>query len=301
MVAPFARRALPARVYWLAIRFSKGVHFDNLSGMKKKPASPPRWEPGQEQRALVEGLTAIGLALDEQLLLVKGEDGRALGADEFGQIFGDQIKRGRAAANAQLGKALYERALAGNARAFRQWQNRTTGETVETRELAMWIGVGIDVIADMERRGVVHKVAHGLYPLRKTVAAVVAHYREIIEARGGAEAIGGLVGARARLASEQADRVAMCNAEMREALSVPLRDVNAKLKECNQIVRTRLLALPSEMAPRLHACRTVSWEHQTTADADACPARRLNGCAKSLEAGAAGLLEWLSRATGKRA
>ena len=229
--------------------------------MKKKPASPPRWEPGQEQRALVEGLTAIGLALDEQLLLVKGEDGRALGADEFGQIFGDQIKRGRAAANAQLGKALYERALAGNARAFRQWQNRTTGETVETRELAMWIGVGIDVIADMERRGVVHKVAHGLYPLRKTVAAVVAHYREIIEARGGAEAIGGLVGARARLASEQADRVAMCNAEMREAL-VPLRDVNAKLKECNQIVRTRLLALPSEMAPRLHACRTVL-EHQT--------------------------------------
>ena len=53
----------------------------------------------------------------------------------------------------------------------------------------------------------------------------------------------------------------MCNAEMREAL-VPLRDVNAKLKECNQIVRTRLLALPSEMAPRLHACRTVL-EHQT--------------------------------------
>ncbi len=227
--------------------------------MKKKPASPRAagFTPEPEQCALVEGLTASGLPIAEQLLLVRGPNGHTLGADEFGQIFADQIKRGRAKANAALGQALYKRALNGDARALREWQNQTTGETVETRELAMWIGVGIDVIADMERRGVVHKVAHGLYPLRETVAAVVAHYREVIEPRGGAEAIGGLVGARARLAREQADSLAMRNAEMRSEL-VSLAEVTSLLTECNAFVVARVMRVPVESAPALAACGSVS-------------------------------------------
>ena len=152
----------------------------------------------------------------------------------------------------------------------REWQKQSIAQRVETRELAAWLGVSSVTIAELEKRGIIHKSAYGLYPLRESITAVIAHYLDIIATGGGAEAIGALVGARARLAREQADQIAMRNAAMREEL-VPLRDVNAKLKECNQIVMTRRLALLSEIAPQLHACSTVL-EHQTLMRALLCEA-----------------------------
>jgi phage terminase Nu1 subunit (DNA packaging protein) len=137
---------------------------------------------------------------------------------------------------------------------------RQLDREITTAELAMLLGASDVVISQLERRGVIHKTRYGYWPLKKTVRALVRHYREIAARRGGA-AIGALVVAKARLARERADEVAMQNAKMR-AEFVPAAEVRAYIAECNEIVRTRLLALPAEIAPQLHACRTVV-EHQT--------------------------------------
>ena len=225
-------------------------------------ARTTKWKPEPEQRALVESLTAFGLPIDEQLLLVKGPDGRALRADEFAEAFAEEIKSGRAKANAQLGRALYDRALKGNVRALREWQKQSIAETVETRELVGWIGVTPKTIADMEQRGIIHKSAYGLYPLRETILAVVAHLREVAAARTDVDpqSGGALVTERARLARELADQASMRNGMLRGE-TVYIRDIIELLHECNRTVTTRILSLPSEASPQLHSCSTVL-EHQ---------------------------------------
>ena len=225
-------------------------------------ARAAQWKPDPEQRNLVASLTAYGLPIEEQLLLVKGPGGRALRAEEFAEFFSPEILSGRAKANAQLGKALYDRALAGNTRALRDWQKQNISETVETRELAAWIGVGSDVIADMEKRGIVHKTAYGVYPLRESITAAFAHLREVAAGRADADpqSGGALVTERARLARELADQASMRNAAMRGE-TVYIRDIIELLHECNRTVTTRLLSLPAEASPQLHGCKTVL-EHQ---------------------------------------
>ena len=218
-------------------------------------ARTARWSPDPEQRNLVESLTAFGLPIDEQLLLVKGEDGRALRADEFAQLFAPEILSGRAKANAQLGKALYDRALKGNVRALREWQKQGASETVETRELAALFGVTAKAIAEMEKRGVIHKSAYGLYPLRETITAAFGHLREVAAGRGGGDPAnaGALVDARARLARELADKAAMENARMRGEFA-PVAEVCALLSSCNRAVVSHLMSFPSAHAVELAAC-----------------------------------------------
>jgi phage terminase Nu1 subunit (DNA packaging protein) len=225
-------------------------------------ARTAKWAPDAEQRNLVESLTAFGLPIDEQLLLVKGEDGRALRADEFAQLFAPEILSGRAKANAQLGKALYDRALKGNVRALREWQKQSIAETVETRELTQWLGITAAMIAELEKRSIIRKSGYGLYPLRETIAAVVAHLREVAAGRTDADpqSGGALVTERARLARELADQASMRNGMLRGEL-VYIRDIIELLHECNRTVTTRILSLPSEASPQLHACSTVL-EHQ---------------------------------------
>ncbi len=214
-----------------------------------------RWMPPAEQRSLVESLTAFGLPIDEQLLLVRGEDGRALRADEFAEIFAPEIRSGRAKANAALGKALFDRALKGNVRALREWQKQSIAETVETRELTQWLGVTAAMIAELEKRGIVHKSAYGLYPLRETIAAAFAHLRETAAGRTDSDpqSGGALVTERARLARELADKASMENALTRNEL-VCVTEMAALINESTRMMVTRLMSVPAEHAPELHAC-----------------------------------------------
>ena len=225
-------------------------------------ARAAKWKPDAEQRNLVASLAAFGMQVDEQVLLVKGPDGRTLGVDEFTEIFAEELSGGRAKANAALGQALYKRALNGDARALREWQKQAVSETVGTREIATWLDCSTTMVSTLERRGVIRKTAHGLYPLRETITAAFAHLREVAAGRADADpqSGGALVTERARLAHELADQASMRNAAMRGEM-VYVRDIIGLLHECNRTVTTRILSLPSEASPQLHACRTVL-EHQ---------------------------------------
>lgn len=221
-------------------------------------ARAAKWKPDAEQRNLVASLAAFGMQVDEQVLLVKGPNGRTLGVDEFTEVFAEELSGGRAKANAALGQALYKRALNGDARALREWQKQAVSETVGTREIATWLDCSTTMVSTLERRGVIRKTAHGLYPLRETVIAVVGHYREVAAGRTDSDpqSGGALVTERARLARELADKASMENGRLRGEL-VPLRDVLAKMVSCNRIVMTRLLSLPAEAAPEIHSCGNV--------------------------------------------
>ena len=172
---------------------------------------------GARRRAAKSGResTAFGLPIDEQLLLVKGEDGRALRADEFAQLFAPEILSGRAKANAQLGKALYDRALKGNVRALREWQKQSMRDGRDARTRG--VSGSPPLIAETLRSARHPQI--GLWALsvaRNYRCRVRASSRGCCRPSGGDPPNGGaLVDARARLAGELADQATMENARMR--------------------------------------------------------------------------------------
>lgn len=107
-------------------------------------------------------------------------------------------------------------------------------------------------VSDLVRRGVFAKAARGGYDLNACRTAYIRHLREV--AAGRAAQIDGedeenldLVQERARLAKEQADKIAMENATRRgESLSRP--DVVAMIQGLIAHSRAKFLALPSKLA-----------------------------------------------------
>ena len=129
------------------------------------------------------------------------------------------------------------------------------------REVADHLGVSQPVVAKLVSAGVFQPTGRGGLDLDACRKAYLSRLRE--EAAGRA-AHGGadgepeeldLVAERARLAKEQADRIAMEN-DLTRGSVVHVDDVIEIVGKCLSTTRTRLLAIPSECALRFAAART---------------------------------------------
>lgn len=87
------------------------------------------------------------------------------------------------------------------------------GETAGV--LAEWLDCDEATIRNYAKAGHVRRVSRGLYALRESVIGVVHHLRGTAAGRGGADGVASLTAARTRLATEQADAVAIKNAVLR--------------------------------------------------------------------------------------
>lgn len=105
-------------------------------------------------------------------------------------------------------------------------------------------------IRDHAARGLLVRAGRGLFDVAASLKIYIPNLRSVASARGGSTAQENLSEARARLAAEQADRVALQNqisrGELIEATAVELRWSDI----CSQ-VRSRLLSIPSQLPAEL--------------------------------------------------
>ena len=124
---------------------------------------------------------------------------------------------------------------------------------VTTRELASWLGLSNQAITVLADRGIITRIAHGEWPLKATMLAIVRHYRAVASGRGNGEN-GALGAARARLAAAQAEKVERENSAARGELA-PVAEIISHLQVCNRMVVSRILGIGPQHAPEIAACR----------------------------------------------
>ena len=122
-------------------------------------------------------------------------------------------------------------------------------------EVAKHIGVSPKYVNDLINEGVIAKRGRGLYDLDECREAYISKLREKAAGRAGSGELD-LVSERARLAKEQADAKEMENAVERGDL-VYIEDVAKQVENQFTKVRTRLLGVPTKVAPEVHACATT--------------------------------------------
>lgn len=114
----------------------------------------------------------------------------------------------------------------------REWTQATFGQL---------IGVTRQATADMEQRGVINRKAQTLH---EALLAYLSHLRSAAAGRAGS-----LVDERARLAAEQADRVAMQNAQMRRELA-PMPVITETIAKAAKGICDKLDAIPADIKRR---------------------------------------------------
>jgi len=104
-------------------------------------------------------------------------------------------------------------------------------------------------------KGVITKKGRGQYDLEQVRKEYILHIREVAAGRHKAGDLD-LSAERARLAKEQADAKEMENAVERGDL-VYIEDVAKQIENQLTKARTRLLSVPTKVAPEAHASATV--------------------------------------------
>lgn len=119
------------------------------------------------------------------------------------------------------------------------------------QQVAAHLGVSTKTVQDLLANGVIQKQARGEYDLDQCLRAYISRLREMAASRVGNGDLN-LTDERARLAKEQADAKEMENAITRGDL-VYIEDVAKRVEESLAKVRTRLLAIPTKVAPEAAA------------------------------------------------
>ena len=132
-------------------------------------------------------------------------------------------------------------------------------------ELAAHLGVSGKYVQDLITKGVLQRADRGKYDLEECRKAYISHLREIAAGRAANGSLD-LGEERARLAKEQADAKEMENAVERGEL-VYIEDVAKQIGKQTAKVRTKLLSVPTKVAPEAHASATVREVQQIIEDA----------------------------------
>lgn len=122
-------------------------------------------------------------------------------------------------------------------------------------EVAKHIGVTPKYVNDLINESVIEKRPRGQYDIDECRNAYIKRLRENAAGRAASGELD-LVAERARLAKEQADAKEMDNAIGRGDL-VYIEDVAKQFENMLTKVRTKLLALPTKIAPECHASATM--------------------------------------------
>ena len=107
----------------------------------------------------------------------------------------------------------------------------------------------------MINKGIIDKKQNGKYDIDEVRAAYIHHIREVAASRMTSEGLD-LANERARLAKEQADAKEMQN-EVERGELVYIKDVASQLERQLYRVRSKLLVIPSKVAPECNAVETV--------------------------------------------
>lgn len=122
-------------------------------------------------------------------------------------------------------------------------------------ELAAHLGVSAKYIGDLIGKGVIQRAPVGKYDLDRCRKQYIEHIREQAAGRASSGELN-LSEERARLAKEQADAKEMENAIERGDL-VYIEHVAKQIENQLTKVRTRLLSVPTKVAPEAHSCASV--------------------------------------------
>ena len=126
-------------------------------------------------------------------------------------------------------------------------------EDVTTADLAAFLGISTRAVAGLGQRGIVVKASPGRWRLRESVARYWDDLRRQAKGKGGE----GAAAERGRLASAQADLVALRVAKQRGEL-LDAGEVEREWSAILTTVRSGCLAIPSRVGSRL--------PHLTSAD-----------------------------------
>ena len=122
-------------------------------------------------------------------------------------------------------------------------------------EIAAKLGVNVSTFKDFVARGIIEERERGQYTYEECSKQYLDHLREIAAGRYSEDGLD-LSAERARLAKEQADAKEMENAVGRGDL-VYIEDVAKQIENQLTKARTRLLGVPTKVAPEAHASATV--------------------------------------------
>lgn len=137
-------------------------------------------------------------------------------------------------------------------------------KTVEAAVLARLFGVTTRTIRSLAQQGAVVRAGRGSFDFAASVKRYVEHLRETAKGRGDQKTVAALASQRTRLAREQADGVALKNAQLRGEL-VEASAVEREWSEVLRGVRAAMLTVPSRVQRRLP---TLSLTEVATIDAE---------------------------------
>nr|WP_051231140.1 helix-turn-helix domain-containing protein [Kaistia adipata] len=129
---------------------------------------------------------------------------------------------------------------------------------ITAMDLADFLGVSKRAISDFADRGIIAKTGRNRFDLRRSVQLYCDHLRGVAAGRGG-DAGDALSTERARLAREQADKVAMENAASRREL-ITVTEVRGEWVAIARRIRNMMMSVPSRCRQQL--------PHLTTFDVD---------------------------------
>lgn len=132
-------------------------------------------------------------------------------------------------------------------------------------EVAKHLGMSHKNANELINKGVIARKERGGYDLDEARGQYIAHVREIAAGRAKVGELD-LQEERARLAKEQADAKEMENEVLRGSL-VSIEDVALSMEKQLTRVRTRLLSVPTKVAPEAHASPTVKEVQRLLEDA----------------------------------
>lgn len=132
-------------------------------------------------------------------------------------------------------------------------------------EVAAHLGMSHKNVQELIKKGVIEQQDRGKYDLDVARKQYITHVREVAAGRSKVGDLD-LQEERARLAKEQADAKEMEN-EVQRGLLVDIESVAAAMEKQLTRVRTKLLAVPTKVAPEAHASSNVKEVQQLLEDA----------------------------------
>ena len=117
-------------------------------------------------------------------------------------------------------------------------------------ECADWLDISSRRFRELLDEGVIVRADKGGYDLKSVVKQYIRQQREIAAGRGGGESQAIKADEDARLARARADKAEMELAEARGQL-IPADQIADTWNAAVQIMRTRVLAIPTKAAPRV--------------------------------------------------
>ena len=111
------------------------------SGGAREGAGRPAFEPTDAERKQVEAMSGYGLPIDQIAILVR--DG--ISVDTLTKYFGNELVTGKAKANGQIGKTLFQKAMSGDTTAAIWWsKTQMRWKEVQQHELTGKDGAPIE-------------------------------------------------------------------------------------------------------------------------------------------------------------